>query len=354
MRREISPPRDTPFEAWHSVKLPQRASRRRFLRRAARLLVVGAGLQASRGGAHGRRYAAASARKATVTDTATLMERALAVCPDIVAEARAQAEASLTRGPFSVMDKTAAPPSGDRHDFSTLSPYFWPDPDTADGLPYVFRDGELNPEASSDKYDRVRFFAMGDTVKASALGYRLTDDERFAAHAARLLRTWFLDPATQMNPNLNHAQQVPGKSAGNPTGIIRGMLILDLVERANWLDPSPHWTAADRDAWHEWLGAYLEWLGTSDLGQRESRAFNNHATWYDVQRAKFAVACGREEVAVAVLREVGPRRIAKQIQPDGRQPKAVLMISSYLPELLGICDRIAVMCRGELGDSCRV
>jgi ribose transport system ATP-binding protein len=33
----------------------------------------------------------------------------------------------------------------------------------------------------------------------------------------------------------------------------------------------------------------------------------------------------------------------------GRPPKAVLMISSYLPELLGICDRIAVMCRGRLG-----
>jgi ribose transport system ATP-binding protein len=33
----------------------------------------------------------------------------------------------------------------------------------------------------------------------------------------------------------------------------------------------------------------------------------------------------------------------------GRTPKAVLMISSYLPELLGICDRIAVMCNGRLG-----
>ena len=33
----------------------------------------------------------------------------------------------------------------------------------------------------------------------------------------------------------------------------------------------------------------------------------------------------------------------------GRAPKAVLMISSYLPELLGICDRIAVMWRGRLG-----
>jgi ribose transport system ATP-binding protein len=29
--------------------------------------------------------------------------------------------------------------------------------------------------------------------------------------------------------------------------------------------------------------------------------------------------------------------------------KAVLLVSSYLPELLGICDRIAVMCRGKLG-----
>ena len=34
---------------------------------------------------------------------------------------------------------------------------------------------------------------------------------------------------------------------------------------------------------------------------------------------------------------------------DGQQPKAVLMVSSYLPELMGVCDRVAVMCRGKLG-----
>jgi ribose transport system ATP-binding protein len=33
----------------------------------------------------------------------------------------------------------------------------------------------------------------------------------------------------------------------------------------------------------------------------------------------------------------------------GRPAKAVLMVSSYLPELLGVCDRVAVMCRGRLG-----
>ena len=38
----------------------------------------------------------------------------------------------------------------------------------------------------------------------------------------------------------------------------------------------------------------------------------------------------------------------------GRQPKAVLMVSSYLPELMGVCDRVAVMCRGKLGPTRRI
>jgi ribose transport system ATP-binding protein len=33
----------------------------------------------------------------------------------------------------------------------------------------------------------------------------------------------------------------------------------------------------------------------------------------------------------------------------GRNPRAIMMVSSYLPELMGVCDRIAVMCRGKLG-----
>ena len=35
----------------------------------------------------------------------------------------------------------------------------------------------------------------------------------------------------------------------------------------------------------------------------------------------------------------------------GRRARAVVMVSSYLPELLGICDRIAVMCRGRLSEA---
>ena len=34
---------------------------------------------------------------------------------------------------------------------------------------------------------------------------------------------------------------------------------------------------------------------------------------------------------------------------SSKRPKAVLLVSSYLPELLGVCDRVAVMSRGRLG-----
>ena len=45
-----------------------------------------------------------------------------------------------------------------------------------------------------------------------------------------------------------------------------------------------------------------------------------------------------------------PDRHPASEHPDAlEEPRAVLMISSYVPELLGLCDRVAVMCRGRLG-----
>ena len=39
------------------------------------------------------------------------------------------------------------------------------------------------------------------------------------------------------------------------------------------------------------------------------------------------------------------------VTTPGRTSRAILLVSSYLPELLGLCDRIAVMCRGRLGEA---
>jgi len=42
-------------------------------------------------------------------------------------------------------------------------------------------------------------------------------------------------------------------------------------------------------------------------------------------------------------------QIYEAVARAAAEGKAVLMVSSYLPELIGVCDRVAVMCRGRLG-----
>ena len=56
------------------------------------------------------------------------------------------AEKALTGGTFSVTTKAGTPPSGDKHDYMSQAPYFWRNPNTKDGLPYIRKDGERNPE----------------------------------------------------------------------------------------------------------------------------------------------------------------------------------------------------------------
>jgi DNA-binding MarR family transcriptional regulator len=111
-----------------------------------------------------------------------------------------------------------------------MAPYWWPDSTKPDGLPYVRRDGERNPESRLDSDDE-RFNAMERAVYALATAYRLSGDERYSQHAAALLRTWFVDPATRMNPNLRFAQAVPGVSEGRSFGIIETHNMTQLVDR---------------------------------------------------------------------------------------------------------------------------
>ena len=76
-----------------------------------------------------------------------------------------RADAALTRGPYTVVDKTQTPASGDKHDYISMGPYWWPDPAQPTGEPYIRRDGEVNPERNTNAFDAVRMDSMASASR---------------------------------------------------------------------------------------------------------------------------------------------------------------------------------------------
>jgi hypothetical protein len=229
------------------------------------------------------------------------------------------AEQALVAGPFSVTDKKRVPPSGDRHDYMSLGPYWWADSTKANGLPYVRHDGRRNPETLDD-YDAPRLKQMTDAVTTLVLTYYFTGDERYAARAAQLLRVWFIAPDTRMNPRLAYAQAIPGITQGRGIGIIETRGLVRVLDAIKLLESFPGWTAEDRRQIRAWMSAYLAWLLTSRNGKDELAAQNNHGSWYDAQTAALALFLGRPALTRRIVEASKRRRIAVQIRADGRQP----------------------------------
>lgn len=231
-----------------------------------------------------------------------------------------QADKELPKTIKTVMDKELMPPSGDKHDYVSMGPYWWADPSKPDGIPYIRKDGQRNPEL--DKLDRNRLGEMSKGVISLSLAYYFSNDEKYASKAVDNLRKWFLNKDTRMNPNLNFGQYIPGhnNNMGRPEGIIDAYSFVEMLDAVQLLSASSTMTKKDMDELKNWFSEYLDWLLTSEIGQGEYNAKNNHSIVFDAQATAVALFVGRQDVADKFIAEFPAKRLFVQIEPDGSQP----------------------------------
>jgi hypothetical protein len=231
-----------------------------------------------------------------------------------------EADTLLARRPESVTYKRIVPPSGDKHDYLSMAPYWWPDPARPNGLPYRQRDGEFNPAAKNDDTDSVRMQAMCDGVHRLSLAYYFTGNAQYAQKSADAVRTWFLDPQTRMNPHLKFGQAIMGKVEGRGIGLIDTRNLWMVIDAVALIEDSGRLTAAETLALKQWFREFAGWMEQSPLGQDEAAAKNNHGMFYDMQLAAYAMFTGDTAKARRTVEHALRQRVALQVEPDGRQP----------------------------------
>jgi hypothetical protein len=232
----------------------------------------------------------------------------------------AEADDCMDKKPRSVMDKTGIAASGDKHDYYSLGPYWWPDPTKADGLPWIRKDGEVNPLTKNKNVDDPTKDEIFDAISVLSKAYFFSGEKKYAEKAQDFIYTWFVNPETKMNPNLNYAQGIPGRNDGRCFGIIEFTSISGIISSLEMLD---YYNGIDKKNYNvtkAWIKDFQHWLLSSELGIQEQTRSNNHATWYDNQVVGIYIFLNQEEKAKLYLEKVTKPRIAKQIEPDGSQP----------------------------------
>ena len=240
-----------------------------------------------------------------------------------------EADYALNLPLYSVTQKNVLPPSGDKNDYMSLAPYWWPDTSKPDGMPYIRRDGIRNPESEEGRFDRHRLGLMTDDVITLTLAWFFTGEEKYAEKASILLENWFTDPATRVNPNLTYAQSIPGILDGRGIGIIDTRRYIEIIDAITILERSHSWNSRKSKRLQEWFSEYLYWLVNSDHGKDERAKKNNHGTWYDLQIVCYANFTGNHELARKIIRQSGPERIDIQIDSLGRQEFELVRTRSF-------------------------
>jgi beta-galactosidase len=252
------------------------------------------------------------------------------------------ASAALNQKPVTITTFPAKLSEGGPNDFYSNGDYWWPDPSKPNGLPYIKRDGETNPENFSQH--RMVVKTLRDSVAALAAAYKITGDDKYVTKAAELLKVFFLDVKTRMNPSLNYTQAVPGVSPGRGIGIIDTLHIIEIPTAVTVMEKSKAFPAEIPAALRQWFRELAEWMATSKNGNEEANAKNNHAVAFHLQLAVFADFIGDQEKLALCRTKFKEVFVGKQMAEDGSFPLELARTKPYGYSIFQL-DNMTLLCQ---------
>jgi hypothetical protein len=235
---------------------------------------------------------------------------------DVLEYIKKQADSYLREKPISVTERKLKAPSGDPKDYASMGIYWWPNPATPDHLPYVRRDGEVNPEVVDDVNienlaKRIRILTLAEVFFGTGAYARAAEDQIY---------TWFIDEKLAMNPHGEYAQGIPGICEGRGIGLIEYRTNIDIMDSVRILEAIGKISAEVSSGIRDWFVKLTDWMLTSEKGIDEDNQHNNHGAWYDAQIMAMAIFTKRENLAKRIMRTSYGERQLKHIMPDGSQP----------------------------------
>ena len=238
-----------------------------------------------------------------------------------------KADRAITKGLVAVTDKTNTI-SGDKHNYESLSIYWWPDPKNPDG-PYIARDGEFNPEYKL--YDYPRLLQLVENIRSCAQAYYLSGDLKYYTFVCQQLDVWFITAQTRMNPDFSYCQFIPGRNEGrgNPQGMIDAYSFNDVLEGIRLTNNVKSIGRKRMRALKNWFGAFANWMQTSDYGQTASNYKNNQAVAYDVTLYDFFLFNGKKSARKRILNSFYEKRVLPQIDEDGKMPEELKRTKAF-------------------------
>lgn len=219
---------------------------------------------------------------------------------------------------LTVVDKVILPASGNKHDYMSFGPYWWPNPDTPNGLPYINKDGKVNPASKDERSDSPKLLKLTGAIETLGMAYYFTGDKKYAKKAVELMKVWFLDSETKMNPNLIHAQAIPGTVPGRAIGIIDSRFLLRVLDGIALIQPSRELNNKDFTEIKKWFKEFNEWLVNGEYSYEEKHWPNNHGTFYDLQVAGIGIFTENEKLAYNTIKDAQYYRLASHIGSNGQ------------------------------------